>query len=278
MTVLTPFMVGLAWKARGRARAVALRTAERERMVWYRRAIPVMGRALEIEYRAVVRAVRDGGAESAVSRAEAAIGANAEKWATTLARVYVIVGDQFARRAMTAIEGGAKAARVALEGEDVPEGDTLARGVVLDWLRTESAKRVKRITTTTTRRIREILTEGVAAGEGVEPLVERLEAVYLREIIPHRREVIARTETLTASSVGSRAGAKATGLALDHVWVSTRDNRTRATHVEANGSRVDLDEPFMVGGERMMFPRDTSLGASAENTIQCRCVEVYEPK
>ena len=62
---------------------------------------------------------------------------------------------------------------------------------------------------------------------------------------------------------------------MDKVWVSSIDNRTRRRpedefdHVEMNGVRVPLSEPFIVGGEEMMFPGDPK--GSAGNTINCRC-------
>lgn len=59
-------------------------------------------------------------------------------------------------------------------------------------------------------------------------------------------------------------------------WLSERsDGRTRAHHLAADGQVRNLDEPFEVAGENLMYPGDSSLGASASNTIQCRCVVIY---
>lgn len=46
----------------------------------------------------------------------------------------------------------------------------------------------------------------------------------------------------------------------------------RITHILADGQIVDVDEPFHVGGEDLMFPRDPS--GTPENTIFCHCVSV----
>lgn len=54
-------------------------------------------------------------------------------------------------------------------------------------------------------------------------------------------------------------------------WLSERDDRVRMIHVEADGQTVPVDEPFIVGGEQLMFPLDESLGASGRNIINCRC-------
>ena len=55
-------------------------------------------------------------------------------------------------------------------------------------------------------------------------------------------------------------------------WQSILDSKTRASHVEADLQQVQIDQPFIVGGEELMFPR--APGGSARNTINCRCVSV----
>jgi len=57
-------------------------------------------------------------------------------------------------------------------------------------------------------------------------------------------------------------------------WVAILDNVTRLDHAEADGQIVDFDEPYEVAGEPLMYPGDTSLGASIENWINCRCSSV----
>lgn len=44
----------------------------------------------------------------------------------------------------------------------------------------------------------------------------------------------------------------------------------RIGHIDADGQVVDIDEPFIVEGEELMFPRDPN--GSAENTINCHCM------
>jgi hypothetical protein len=55
-------------------------------------------------------------------------------------------------------------------------------------------------------------------------------------------------------------------------WVARHDERTRPTHVAADGQRVPLDQPFNVGGAALMHPGDRS-GPVGE-TINCRCVTI----
>ncbi|WP_428950961.1 phage minor head protein [Streptomyces sp. cg35] len=48
------------------------------------------------------------------------------------------------------------------------------------------------------------------------------------------------------------------------------DGRTRDAHQQANGQTVPIDQPFTVGGERLMFPGDPT-SASPAQTWNCRC-------
>ena len=117
---------------------------------------------------------------------------------------------------------------------------------------------------------------GVTLGEGVPELRDRVDQVLSTtqsERWPNRATVIARTETMGALN-GSRADAfqafaDETEDQMERMWLSTVDSRTRPSHVLADGQRVGLDEPFMVGGSPLMFPGDPS--GPANEVIQCRC-------
>lgn len=45
----------------------------------------------------------------------------------------------------------------------------------------------------------------------------------------------------------------------------------RIMHIEASGQVVDVDKPFLVGVEELMYPRDPN--GSAWNTINCHCLQ-----
>jgi uncharacterized protein with gpF-like domain len=45
----------------------------------------------------------------------------------------------------------------------------------------------------------------------------------------------------------------------------------RPGHIAADGQVVDVDKPFVVEGEELMYPRDPN--GSAENTINCSCMQ-----
>lgn len=93
---------------------------------------------------------------------------------------------------------------------------------------------------------------------------------------------IAETETVSASNAGVHVGGDAYDQisidTLEKVWVSVLDNRVRDAHRTANGQVKISTDPFEVWGEKLMFPGDRSLGASARNVINCRCTIKYRKK
>ena len=58
-------------------------------------------------------------------------------------------------------------------------------------------------------------------------------------------------------------------------WHTVGDERVRHAHRAANLQTQQLSNPYIVMGERLMQPGDSSLGASPENTINCRCSSQY---
>jgi hypothetical protein len=193
-----------------------------------------------------------------------------ERWKALLTEINEKVGSVFAERTMDQISG--KAAGLVLQRKAV---DDVWLEALMDYIAKTVGEKVAAILATTKELIRAAIREGIANGEGVYEVSQRIERLYLEEIIPRRSEVIARTEVVHASGAGSRAAAKASGLKLNHTWLTTLDGRQRETHDAANGQTKPLDEPFDVGGSLLMFPGDSSLGADAAELIQCRCVETY---
>ena len=61
-------------------------------------------------------------------------------------------------------------------------------------------------------------------------------------------------------------------------WETMGDNKVRVSpfnHRAANGQQVGITEPFIVSGELLNYPGDSSLGASLGNIVNCRCLSVY---
>lgn len=93
--------------------------------------------------------------------------------------------------------------------------------------------------------------------------------------IGYRADRIARTETLTALSIGQAAAMKDAATVvpnLKKIWLTMDDDRVRDSHVAMDGDVVDWDKPFDNG---LFFPRDPS--GEAGQTINCRCSFVALP-
>ena len=83
-------------------------------------------------------------------------------------------------------------------------------------------------------------------------------------------QTMARTETNALCSLGQLDSYMQMGYERK-MWVTMGDKKVRQTHRDAAGQIVLLEEPFLVGDSYMMFPQDSSLGASASEIVNCRC-------
>jgi hypothetical protein len=59
------------------------------------------------------------------------------------------------------------------------------------------------------------------------------------------------------------------------MWKTVGDNLVRPIHKAANNQRRELNKAFDVGGEQLMYPGDSSLGATAKNISHCRCSQLF---
>lgn len=121
---------------------------------------------------------------------------------------------------------------------------------------------------------------GVNLGEGIPELRDRIDSVLSTtgsDRWPNRATVIARTETIGALNAGRMEAFRAVAelepdIVFEKLWLATDDTKVRETHGPrgADGQRVPLDRPFIVGGFELQFPGDP-MGPPQE-VIQCRCV------
>lgn len=54
-------------------------------------------------------------------------------------------------------------------------------------------------------------------------------------------------------------------------WKTVLDDRVRDNHMAVDGVTIPIDDVFSVGTSEMRFPKDTELGASPQDLINCRC-------
>lgn len=133
------------------------------------------------------------------------------------------------------------------------------------------------------RRFDRSITKAIREGGRVDPkIAANAITAYERRLIQLRGEIIARTEGMPAIRVAKHEAfqqlvdsGRVADQDIERGWSTNRDGRERETHGGMDGQVVrGLNTPFVSpSGARFMFPGDTSLGASAEEIVACRCDE-----
>lgn len=128
------------------------------------------------------------------------------------------------------------------------------------------------------RQISACVTSSILQGKSINGMADDLQA---RIPTMNRDSAIrtARTAVTNAQNAGrmdSYVAATKMGIEMEREWVSALDARTRPEHAEADGQVVGVDEPFIVGGEKLMFPGDRS--GSGWNIYNCRCTQIAKVK
>jgi len=100
----------------------------------------------------------------------------------------------------------------------------------------------------------------------------------------NRIDTIAVTETQTvsemikfieASTIASIISLIPGTQEIFKTWNTVLDEKTRASHVEADRQRKNINQPFTVQGQKLRIPGDPGLGASQDNIINCRCTAIF---
>lgn len=123
------------------------------------------------------------------------------------------------------------------------------------------------------RQITSVVTSGILQGQSINKMARNLmdRVTDMNRTSAVRAARTAVTEAENAGRQAARDELESKGAILGKRWMAAHDNRTRHYHAEADGQTVKNDEPFIVGGERLMFPGDSSMGASGWNLYNCRC-------
>ena len=173
--------------------------------------------------------------------------------------------------------------------EAVVARDSNKRRVSLEARQLEAFAEVSK---TTTEQIMARVEEGIKANKTVTEIAGDVLG-YFEETAWARAEKIARTETLTAVSIGQAASMKAAQSVipgLKKIWVSSGDDRVRGkpggkyensknSHDGLHGQVQDASDPFVdpKSGGKLQYPRDVK--ADPSERIGCRCTWVMaDPK
>ena len=113
--------------------------------------------------------------------------------------------------------------------------------------------------------------EGLSIPHTASAIVSEVDAMA-----GYRATALARTDLIGLANGASQTAATdafAGREDVTKVWLATDDERTRDTHVDANGQEVPLNEYFSVGADSLMYPGDPD--GSDEEVINCRCTVIY---
>lgn len=123
--------------------------------------------------------------------------------------------------------------------------------------------------------IRRQILIGHQNGEPVKTIAGRIDEILRvsgSENWPNRARTIAVTEVNGASNAGWFAAAAQMQQQfgpMSKKWLAAHDSNVRLEHRAADGQVVPLSQPFIVGGEPLMYPGDKA--GSPWNIINCRC-------
>lgn len=154
--------------------------------------------------------------------------------------------------------------------------------IMATYLQEISIQRVTSIWTniTTPDRLARHLLEFKADGGSYLEISRKVQSAYSKQLYVAERLV--RTTSNAGFNYGDFATKLQDGVEF-HSWLSSRDRRVRkppksgANHAAMDGQRVRVGEPFVTPrGFRLLFPGDVSLGAPADEVINCRCTTVDE--
>lgn len=158
---------------------------------------------------------------------------------------------------------------------------------VLEFLAKEGFRLVADITSTTKKKLLDIVAKGVQEGLGTAEIVKLIMADDMLAYSAFRATRIVRTEVVRASNIGAMQGARAHKFEIDKMWIAKVDSRTRRIpadefdHVELDGVVKELEEPFTSmskEGVEVFAMQPGDITAPAGFTINCRCAVGFVPK
>lgn len=151
----------------------------------------------------------------------------------------------------------------------------------LEILEARAIQSFKGVSKTTTKEIMARIRKGLSERQPINQISRNIRT-YFEENVVQRAQTIARTEILTAVSLGQKAAADDIAKTIPGVkkmWVTAGDDRVRsfdkgdaADHERLDKDVVEMDEKFANG---LGYPREP--GGKAAEVINCRCTWLILP-
>ena len=119
--------------------------------------------------------------------------------------------------------------------------------------------------------------QGILQGESMDKIAKRIMNVQTMNkdaAIRSARTIVTNAECKGRQDSYQRA--KDDGIILRKYWIATYDKRARDWHKDAGNDyteekAIEIDDFFIVDGEKMLHPGDDMHGASGHNLYNCRC-------
>lgn len=124
------------------------------------------------------------------------------------------------------------------------------------------------------QKVKDSLVEGLNEGDTLKELSARVRAEF-NHLSDYEAKRIALTETGAAYGAGRQQAMEDAGVQFKS-WLSSHGPNVRAAHraaeIQYAAQPIPVDEPFIVGGEQLMYPGDPS--GSPGNVINCQCIQI----
>ena len=158
----------------------------------------------------------------------------------------------------------------------IPEIDTTALSILQGY----SSDLVTGLSQDAVKKINGEITRGIIGQkspyEVMQAVGRNLKDKSIFKSIAHRADTIVRTEAgrvFEAAGQARKEAAVQVVPGLQKQWYYGHSPRLpRIDHMAVSGQIRDIDKPFDVGGEKLMYPKDPA--GSAANTINCGCTSL----
>jgi len=110
--------------------------------------------------------------------------------------------------------------------------------------------------------------EGIKEGKSLGKTAESLKTEF-KDMTDSQLTRISRTETQSLYNQSKFETMMQSEAVTGKRWKSSGRSNSRKAHKKANGQTVAVDEPFIVDGEKLMYPGDPD--GSVDNIVNCAC-------
>ena len=155
-----------------------------------------------------------------------------------------------------------------LKPQEVGEMTSFWRRLMDGFLQTYIIFRISEVLSTGINRVNDLIFKQRGLGLSDEQITQLIRSVDLEL----RANTIARTEVTNAMSKSQLLALESSGLNWQKAWKAIRDDRTRDAHLFTDPKLfIPIKDNFIINGQQLAYPGDSTQGASMSNTINCRC-------